>query len=123
MPLKVVIVFDDSLDDDVLAVLSRNGYEVMFVTASTTALNDSDFKVLMWVDNKVTIGISDSFFSREVNQYVLEHFESGIPDDSFDVIEFMGGKLTEIMQAALLSVKDPENSNLDNVLFRILRES
>ena len=119
----MLAVFDDSLDDDVLAVLTRNGHEVLFVTASAAALNDSDFKVLMWVDNKVTIGISDSFFSREVNQYVLEHFESGVPDDSFDVIEFIGGKLTEIMKAALLSVRDPENSNLDNVLLRILSES
>lgn len=125
----------DGLDPDVLAVLSRNGIEITFVTASRHALNGEDYSVMVWSDKAMTVAISEEYLNSEIDEYVVDgiisHSNLDSDNDLRDAVHeavkeqavtLFARKLTEVFDNAMQSVEDPVSRNLDYSLERILEE-
>jgi len=125
----------DGLDPDVLAVLSRNGIEITFVTASRHALNGEDYSVMVWSDKAMTVAISEEYLNSEIDEYVVDGIISNSNLDSDNdlrdavheavkeqAVTLFARKLTEVFDNAMQSVEDPVSRNLDYSLERILEE-
>ena len=69
----------DFLDNDVLAVMDRNGVKVTFIVCDNDALGPEHYRLLLWDKSEVLIGIS--------YQYLHHHFNDVIMNDVLEVMK------------------------------------
>jgi hypothetical protein len=124
----------ESFDPDVLAVLTRGGVEITFVTASRHALDDKDYAVLLWSNKSMTVGVSEEYLYSEIDEYVVdgilsaadlesEYLEEAVKEAVQEqAVSLFAKKLTEVFDNAMQSVDDPTLRNLDYSLERLLNE-
>lgn len=119
-------------DPDVLAVLTRGGVEITFVSASASSLDDQDYSLLLWTENKMTIGVSNEYLNNEIDKYVVDGIVELAEDDSSEealhdsvrnhAVTLFAQKLGEVFESVVLNVDDPVYLNLDYSLEQLLSE-
>jgi len=124
----------DDFDPEVLAILTRGGVEITFVTASRHALDGKDYAVLLWSNKSMTVGVSEEYLYSEIDEYVVdgilnaadldsEYLEEAVKNAVQEqAVSLFAKKLTEVFDNAMHGVDDPVLHNLDYSLERLLDE-
>ena len=120
----------ESFDSDVLAILSRGDLEITFISAKSNTIDDKDFSVIIWTEDRMTIAVSEEYLNNTIDKFVVDGILSVIPDDcdeeeAVDIIkskatELFANKLSDVFAMAISSVDDPIPFNLDYSLSRLL---
>ena len=71
-------------DPDTLAILYRGDLEVRFITADSGALGANDYRVLLWGDDSIVVGISEAYSKDIIDEFVVDKVTKDIVSD-FDV--------------------------------------
>ena len=71
-------------DPDTLAILYRGDLEVRFITADSGALGANDYRVLLWGDDNIVVGISEAYSKDIIDEFVVSKVTKDIVSD-FDV--------------------------------------
>ena len=71
-------------DPDTLAVLYRGDLEVRFITADSGALGANDYRVLLWGDNNIVVGISEAYSKDIIDEFVVDKVTKDLVSD-YDV--------------------------------------
>lgn len=120
----------ESFDSDVLAILSRGDLEITFISAKSNTIDNKDFSVLLWTDDRMTIAVSEEYLNNTIDRFVVDGILSSIPDDcdeeqAVDIIkskaiELFANKLSDVFGMAISSVDDPVPFNLEYSLNKLL---
>lgn len=120
----------ESFDSDVLAILSRGDLEITFISAKSSTIDDKDFSVVMWTEDRMTIAVSEEYLNNTIDRFVVNGILRAIPDDcdeeeAVDIIkgkaiELFASKLSDVFAEAISSVDDPVPFNLDYSLSKLL---
>ena len=120
----------DGFDRDVLAVLKQGKITITFITADSYALGDDFYKVLLWDEESMIIGISEDFLNEDLDEQIAEAVARDVemyqPENPSEVIRknatvYLGESLKTILND-LLANEEPTDSSLDDVLRRLLEE-
>ena len=68
-------------DPDTLAVLYRGDLEVRFITADSGALGANDYRVLLWGDNNIVVGISEAYSKDIIDEFVVDKVTKDLVSD------------------------------------------
>lgn len=120
---------EPSMDSDTLAILQRGNQKITFITAKGDSLGDKKFSVVLWNDDSLVLAISEDFLNNEVDEKVVDLIVENF-NDEYDAefirqrsIEVFALTLNDILDEALDSVSNPDGSNLDATIEKLLDES
>ena len=62
---------DESISQDTLAVLERSGTRIQFVVSKAVTLDGKDYKVLLWDEDYMLVGLADEFLNSEFDSKIV----------------------------------------------------
>lgn len=125
---------DESISNDTLAVLERSGTRIQFVVSKAVTLDGKDYKVLLWDEDYMLIGLADEFLNSEFDSKIvseiireLDEIEPAQVDQEEYVRERSKDLLIEslenIIDALILTEDVPtETTNIDILIDKLLEE-
>jgi hypothetical protein len=125
---------DESISHDTLAVLERSGTRIQFVVSKAVTLDGKDYKVLLWDDDYMLIGLADEFLNSEFDSKIvsdiireLDELEPAQVDQEEYVRErskeLLIDALENIIDALILTEDVPtETTNIDILIDKLLEE-
>ena len=125
---------DESISHDTLAVLERSGTRIQFVVSKAVTLDGKDYKVLLWDEDYMLIGLADEFLNSEFDSKIvsdiireLDELEPNQVDQEEYVRERSKDLLIEslenIIDALILTEDVPtETTNIDILIDKLLEE-
>ena len=102
-------------DPDTLAILYRGDLEVRFITADSEALGANDYRVLLWGDDNIVVGISEAYSKDIIDEFVVSKVTKDIVSD-FDVDEEIKNEM--VRELAVKHLAD----SLDKILEELIME-
>ena len=102
-------------DPDTLAILYRGDLEVRFITADSGALGANDYRVLLWGDDNIVVGISEAYSKDIIDEFVVSKVTKDIVSD-FDVDEEIKNEM--VRELAVKHLAD----SLDKILEELIME-
>jgi len=102
-------------DPDTLAVLYRGDLEVRFITADSGALGANDYRVLLWGDNNIVVGISEAYSKDIIDEFVVDKVTKDIVSD-YDVDDEIKNEM--VRELAVKHLAD----SLDKILEELILE-
>jgi len=102
-------------DPDTLAILYRGDLEVRFITADSGALGANDYRVLLWGDDNIVVGISEGYSKDIIDEFVVSKITKDLVSD-FDVDDEIKNEMVRD-----LAVKHLADS-LDKILEELIME-
>ena len=64
--------YETDEDPDTLAILYRGDLEIRFITADSEALGAKDYRVLLWGEDTIVVGISESYSKDIIDEFVVD---------------------------------------------------
>ena len=64
--------YETDEDPDTLAILYRGDVEIRFITADSEALGAKDYRVLLWGEDTIVVGISESYSKDIIDEFVVD---------------------------------------------------
>lgn len=125
---------DESVSHDTLAVIERSGTRIQFVVSKAVTLDGRDYKVLLWDEDYMLIGLADEFLNSEFDSKIvseiireLDEIEPAQVDQEEYVRERSKDLLIEslenIIDALILTEDVPtETTNIDILIDKLLEE-
>ena len=125
---------DESISQDTLAVLERSGTRIQFVVSKAATLDGKDYKVLLWDEDYMLVGLADEFLNSEFDSKIvseiireLDEMEPTQVDQEEYVRERSKDLLIEslenIIDALILAEDVPtETTNIDILIDKLLEE-
>lgn len=112
----------DFLDNDVLAVMNKNGVKITFIVCDNDALGPEPYKLLLWDESAVLVGLSYQYLHHNFNEIimndVLKDMQSTVdtdmcqiddiedhPDFREKAIDAMSDNLSKILKSLISSPK------------------
>lgn len=102
-------------DPDTLAILYRGDLEVRFITADSGALGANDYRVLLWGDDNIVVGISEAYSKDIIDEFVVDKVTKDIVSD-FDVDDEIKNEM--VRELAVKHLAD----SLDKILEELIME-
>tara|TARA_A100001201_G_scaffold104317_1_gene89427 strand:+ start:423 stop:821 length:399 start_codon:yes stop_codon:yes gene_type:complete len=102
-------------DPDTLAILYRGDLEVRFITADSGALGANDYRVLLWGDDNIVVGISEAYSKDIIDEFVVSKVTKDIVSD-YDVDEEIKNEM--VRELAVKHLAD----SLDKILEELIME-
>tara|TARA_Y100000356_G_C11193588_1_gene253577 strand:- start:91 stop:489 length:399 start_codon:yes stop_codon:yes gene_type:complete len=102
-------------DPDTLAVLYRGDLEVRFITADSGALGANDYRVLLWGDNNIVVGISEAYSKDIIDEFVVDKVTKDLVSD-YDVDDEIKNEM--VRELAVKHLAD----SLDKILEELILE-
>ena len=102
-------------DPDTLAVLYRGDLEVRFITADSGALGANDYRVLLWGDNNIVVGISEAYSKDIIDEFVVDKVTKDLVSD-YDVDDEIKNDM--VRELAVKHLAD----SLDKILEELILE-
>ena len=102
-------------DPDTLAVLYRGDLEVRFITADSGALGANDYRVLLWGDNNIVVGISEAYSKDIIDEFVVDKVTKDLVSD-YDVDDEIKNEM--VRELAVKHLAD----SLDKILEELIME-
>ena len=102
-------------DPDTLAILYRGDLEVRFITADSGALGANDYRVLLWGDDNIVVGISEAYSKDIIDEFVVSKVTKDIVSD-FDVDDEIKNEM--VRELAVKHLAD----SLDKILEELIME-
>ena len=102
-------------DPDTLAVLYRGDLEVRFITADSEALGANDYRILLWGDDNIVVGISEAYSKDIIDEFVVSKVTKDIVSD-FDVDDEIKNEM--VRELAVKHLAD----SLDKILEELIME-
>lgn len=125
---------DESVSHDTLAVLERSGTRIQFVVSKAVTLDGKDYKVLLWDDDYMLIGLADEFLNSEFDSKIVSDIIRELDEmqpDQVDQKEFVRERSKELLIEALENIIDAliltedvptETTNIDILIDKLLEE-
>ncbi len=125
---------DESVSHDTLAVIERSGTRIQFVVSKAVTLDGRDYKVLLWDEDYMLIGLADEFLNSEFDSKIvseiireLDEIEPAQVDQEEYVRERSKDLLIEslenIIDSLILTEDVPtETTNIDILIDKLLEE-
>lgn len=123
---------EPNMDSDTLAVLKRGDTTITFITAKGDSLGDKKFSVVLWNGDSLVVAISEDFLNTELDEHIVDLIMETLDGDDGEAdkelireksIGMFAAALSEILEEALDSVSNPDASNLDATIEKLLGES
>ena len=102
-------------DPDTLAILYRGDLEVRFITADSGALGANDYRVLLWGDNNIVVGISEAYSKDIIDEFVVDKVTKDLVSD-YDVDDEIKNEM--VRELAVKHLAD----SLDKILEELIME-
>jgi len=102
-------------DPDTLAILYRGDLEVRFITADSGALGANDYRVLLWGDNNIVVGISEAYSKDIIDEFVVNKVTKDLVSD-YDVDDEIKNDM--VRELAVKHLAD----SLDKILEELILE-
>lgn len=102
-------------DPDTLAILYRGDLEVRFITADSGALGANDYRVLLWGDNNIVVGISEAYSKDIIDEFVVDKVTKDLVSD-YDVDDEIKNEM--VRELAVKHLAD----SLDKILEELILE-
>ena len=102
-------------DPDTLAILYRGDLEVRFITADSGALGANDYRVLLWGDNNIVVGISEAYSKDIIDEFVVDKVTKDLVSD-YDVDDEIKNDM--VRELAVKHLAD----SLDKILEELILE-
>ena len=102
-------------DPDTLAILYRGDLEVRFITADSEALGANDYRILLWGDDNIVVGISEAYSKDIIDEFVVSKVTKDIVSD-FDVDDEIKNEM--VRELAVKHLAD----SLDKILEELIME-
>jgi len=125
---------DESISHDTLAVLERSGTRIQFVVSKAVTLDGKDYKVLLWDEDYMLIGLADEFLNSEFDSKIVSEIIRELDEiepDQVDQEEYVRERskdlliesLENIIDALILTEDVPtETTNIDILIDKLLEE-
>jgi|32_taG_2_1085360.scaffolds.fasta_scaffold66786_2 hypothetical protein len=125
---------DESVSHDTLAVLERSGTRIQFVVSKAVTLDGKDYKVLLWDDDYMLIGLADEFLNSEFDSKIVSDIIRELDElepTQVDQEEFVRERSKELLIEALENIIDAliltedvptETTNIDILIDKLLEE-
>jgi len=125
---------DGSISHDTLAVLERSGTRIQFVVSKAVTLDGKDYKVLLWDEDYMLIGLADEFLNSEFDSKIVSDIIRELDElepNQVDQEEYVRERSKELLIEALENIIDAlilaedvptETTNIDILIDKLLEE-
>lgn len=125
---------DESISQDTLAVLERSGTRIQFVVSKAATLDGKDYKVLLWDEDYMLVGLADEFLNSEFDSKIVSDIIRELDEldpDQVDQKEYVRERskallveyLENIIDALVMTEDVPtETTNIDILIDKLLEE-
>jgi len=125
---------DESISHDTLAVLERSGTRIQFVVSKAVTLDGKDYKVLLWDEDYMLIGLADEFLNSEFDSKIVSDIIRELDElepNQVDQKEYVRERSKELLIEALENIIDAlilaedaptETTNIDILIDKLLEE-
>ena len=125
---------DESISHDTLAVLERSGTRIQFVVSKSVTLDGKDYKVLLWDDDCMLVGLADEFLNSEFDSKIVTDIIRELDEmepDQVDQEQYVRERSKELLIEALENIIDAliltedvptETTNIDILIDKLLEE-
>jgi len=125
---------DESISHDTLAVLERSGTRIQFVVSKAVTLDGKDYKVLLWDEDYMLIGLADEFLNSEFDSKIVSDIIRELDElepNQVDQEEYVRERSKELLIEALENIIDAlilaedvptETTNIDILIDKLLEE-
>ena len=125
---------DESISHDTLAVLERSGTRIQFVVSKAVTLDGKDYKVLLWDDDYMLVGLADEFLNSEFDSKIVSDIIRELDEmepTQVDQEEYVRERSKELLIEALENIIDAliltedvptETTNIDILIDKLLEE-
>lgn len=125
---------DESISHDTLAVLERSGTRIQFVVSKSVTLDGKDYKVLLWDDDYMLVGLADEFLNSEFDSKIVTDIIRELDEmepDQVDQEQYVRERSKELLIEALENIIDAliltedvptETTNIDILIDKLLEE-
>ena len=125
---------DESISHDTLAVLERSGTRIQFVVSKAVTLDSKDYKVLLWDEDYMLIGLADEFLNSEFDSKIVSDIIRELDElepNQVDQKEYVRERSKELLIEALENIIDAlilaedaptETTNIDILIDKLLEE-
>lgn len=125
---------DESISHDTLAVLERSGTRIQFVVSKAVTLDGKDYKVLLWDEDYMLIGLADEFLNSEFDSKIVSDIIRELDQlepTQVDQEEYVRERSKELLIEALENIIDAliltedvptETTNIDILIDKLLEE-
>ena len=125
---------DESISHDTLAVIERSGTRIQFVVSKAVTLDGKDYKVLLWDDDYMLVGLADEFLNSEFDSKIVTDIIrelDGMEPDQVDQEQYVRERSKELLIEALENIIDAliltedvptETTNIDILIDKLLEE-
>jgi hypothetical protein len=123
---------DESISHDTLAVLERSGTRIQFVVSKAVTLDGKDYKVLLWDEDYMLIGLADEFLNSEFDSKIVSDIIRELDElepNQVDQEEYVRERSKELLIEALENIIDAlilaedvptETTNIDILIDKLL---
>jgi hypothetical protein len=125
---------DEAISHDTLAVLERSGTRIQFVVSKAVTLDSKDYKVLLWDEDYMLIGLADEFLNSEFDSKIVSDIIRELDElepNQVDQKEYVRERSKELLIEALENIIDAlilaedaptETTNIDILIDKLLEE-
>ena len=125
---------DESISHDTLAVLERSGTRIQFVVSKAVTLDGKDYKVLLWDEDYMLVGLADEFLNSEFDSKIVSDIIRELDEmepDQVDQEQYVRERSKELLIEALENIIDAliltedvptETTNIDILIDKLLEE-
>ena len=125
---------DESISHDTLAVIERSGTRIQFVVSKAVTLDGKDYKVLLWDDDYMLVGLADEFLNSEFDSKIVSDIIRELDElepDQVDQEQYVRERSKELLIEALENIIDAliltedvptETTNIDILIDKLLEE-
>ena len=125
---------DESISHDTLAVLERSGTRIQFVVSKAVTLDGKDYKVLLWDEDYMLVGLADEFLNSEFDSKIVSDIIRELDElepTQVDQEEYVRERSKELLIDALENIIDAliltedvptETTNIDILIDKLLEE-
>ena len=125
---------DESISHDTLAVLERSGTRIQFVVSKAVTLDGKDYKVLLWDEDYMLVGLADEFLNSEFDSKIVSEIIRELDEmepDQVDQEQYVRERSKELLIEALENIIDAliltedvptETTNIDILIDKLLEE-
>lgn len=125
---------DESISHDTLAVLERSGTRIQFVVSKAVTLDGKDYKVLLWDEDYMLVGLADEFLNSEFDSKIVTDIIRELDEMELTQVdqeqyvrerskELLIEALENIIDALILTEDVPtETTNIDILIDKLLEE-
>lgn len=125
---------DESISHDTLAVLERSGTRIQFVVSKAVTLDGKDYKVLLWDEDYMLVGLADEFLNSEFDSKIVTDIIRELDEMELTQVdqeqyvrerskELLIEALENIIDALILAEDVPtETTNIDILIDKLLEE-